>query len=538
MIRLIGGKLPSNTSGGVMQGFGRRIFWRCGLAAIASLICVLSFNLVSNAQQSGAGTADGAGWTVLFRGDDPAISNTNSGDRSLKNGFAVGTSIAPKDIQFLKMTRMDTGDSVIIPMDHDKIIHDHAILLNNETWWQGGRGAPGGPNSPFEMLGIARADWPAEHTDQQMLVCAKGRSDIGFRGWGFSVPAKSSNADQCYSWDGVEIKKTVFEISVKSGDLTAKELTQIAFAKSPAVSAPNANLPAPGAARPVPAPVPGAAPFPAAAPFAVNSPTPEEAHRLANSGQYDDALRMIARVMAKSDDGYDRHDLLMLRAECYLQTRNAASALTTLNTVYQEADAAHNAEDIDGALAMAFLIQKSPAFKYTPKSGKDRKPIDIVSPAWRKIAYAAVYTDELSAFKQEGRDARSQMTIAPLLDIAKRFACVQGLEDKATGGKKQTDAMARDLSDWASKMINVTLDGYKSKVDTIDYDSDHSNHHTQVAASDLQVLQDIVVTCNQVPDAVATLTRAYAQPGDLSATVTKAREIKDHATTVLNRNGK
>jgi eukaryotic-like serine/threonine-protein kinase len=84
------------------------------------------------------------GWMVLFRSADPSVWNTDSPD---KTRFAIPVARAPKDICYLRLKRMDTGETLIIPVAYadlanaPKKIHDQQDFVwngaANEAW--GGR---------------------------------------------------------------------------------------------------------------------------------------------------------------------------------------------------------------------------------------------------------------------------------------------------------------------------------------------------------------------------------------------------------------
>jgi hypothetical protein len=160
-----------------------------------------------------------ANWAVVFRADDPKLWNTDAGDLSDDNGFSINLDDAPENIRFLRLTRKDNGQSVIVAIQR-KQLHINARL--GEDWmWIGGAKARGPEGNKNRLLGIARRSWKTA-SDKDHLVYRLGGLDSGLKGWGFSKQA-TTQPDQTYSWEGEPIQKTVFEIAVTGDDLSVEE---------------------------------------------------------------------------------------------------------------------------------------------------------------------------------------------------------------------------------------------------------------------------------------------------------------------------
>src|SRR5207248_1905113 len=112
--------------------------------------------------------------------------------------------------------------------------------------------------------------------------------------------------------------------------------------------------------------------------------------KLANAGQYQDALKALLRILelkGPAAAGYDRHEMLMLKAECQLQIKQSSAALDTLELARKEAAAAANEGHVMEASALAMLVRLSPGGNYTPQTGTIRKPIPIHDRTLRKAGY-------------------------------------------------------------------------------------------------------------------------------------------------------
>ncbi|HYO11149.1 MAG TPA: S16 family serine protease [Tepidisphaeraceae bacterium] len=166
-----------------------------------------------------APAAGADGWAPIFRGDDSKIWDSDTGDPSLASGYAIHLDRAPPDMKYLRLKRMDTSEAVIIPLPKEHLrrslgVGDHVWSGQNEIYRVGA--------DSNRLLGIARRAWRTRRTGDQLIRGLAHRRDAGWRGWGFSKPAGSSEA-QGYSWNGEPIDKVVFEIAVKSTDLTEAE---------------------------------------------------------------------------------------------------------------------------------------------------------------------------------------------------------------------------------------------------------------------------------------------------------------------------
>jgi hypothetical protein len=122
-------------------------------------------------------------------------------------------------MKFLRVRRMDTGESVVIALTRDKVFR--AASKGETMGWNGG-------NEKFEgavHLGIYDHSLP-----QEVETC------FGAGGWGFGHHY-GKGGKQAYAWGGVAIAKTEFEISALTRLPGASELdrTNTTFLESPSV---------------------------------------------------------------------------------------------------------------------------------------------------------------------------------------------------------------------------------------------------------------------------------------------------------------
>lgn len=162
---------------------------------------------------------DASGWTVIFRSDDPIVWNANAGEPSDENGYALEMSALPEGTRYLRMKRMDSGESVIIQITRQQVIE--GATLDGDVQWRPATPLRGGGQERSQLLGIVRRSWLANANNEHLIVYS--RNWRGYRGWGFSKPVGTS-MKQTYSWDGHPIDEpTVFEVAVKENDLDEEE---------------------------------------------------------------------------------------------------------------------------------------------------------------------------------------------------------------------------------------------------------------------------------------------------------------------------
>jgi serine/threonine protein kinase len=74
------------------------------------------------------------GWLVLFRSADPSVWNTDSPNPAK---FAIPVAHAPRDIRYLRLTRMDTGEMQIIAVRHGDLAAAPRLTPDQDFVWNG-----------------------------------------------------------------------------------------------------------------------------------------------------------------------------------------------------------------------------------------------------------------------------------------------------------------------------------------------------------------------------------------------------------------
>jgi tRNA A-37 threonylcarbamoyl transferase component Bud32 len=203
-----------------------------GGVAVACLLLVVGVVLIGGAvvvpapgRQTSAGEAGKAAkteppstWTVLFRSDDPAVWNTDSPGKQ----FARSVRQAPNDVRYLRLKRMDTGDSLIIAITHGQLDQNPKPLPEQGYGWNG----TAKEEYKGRHLGILhgpRWKWP-NFPPNGISVLNDGWDGFGGSGFGHKVNVVDK---QYHCWQDKEIPKTVFEIAVTAGPLTEEEQRRV-----------------------------------------------------------------------------------------------------------------------------------------------------------------------------------------------------------------------------------------------------------------------------------------------------------------------
>jgi hypothetical protein len=441
---------------------------------------------------------DGAGWTVLFRGDDPALWNTDTGNPDMITGFAAGADKAPAGAQYLRMRRLDTGDAVIVPVGREMLATGGTV--NGVLVWSAGtqtwRGA--------RLLGIGQEAGAAE-TAGELFVYRNGMVDGGYRGWGFGK-AVGKDFEQMYTWNGQGIEKTVFEIAVKAKALTPAERQMMlspgqlvitdarwgahgktveiskklqALVANGALEVPlvAGELLGPAGAAPreltvtfdangaretrkfkegetlvlaAPVVMAGSAPGARAAP-----PTMAEIQASLQAEDYAGTLKMIAQVLPLTMQGgnsYDRYTLLVDRAECLLQGKDRAGALAALQVASREAK---SPDGNAAALAFGALVQRSPNYQFLV-GGPKAPGLPILKPADRKAAYGALWKEQEELMVKHASAAEGA-TLPPILQAAGEIPLARAAEFMATGSSAKTTTHGVNLARRAATLISEQI---------------------------------------------------------------------------------
>ncbi len=145
-------------------------------------------------------------WQVIFRSDDPTVWNTDRPTGTLS--YAVPLSKVGGPVRYLKMTRRDTGQFVIIPINAMSL--DRGLSIGKTYGWQGSKYVYSGKAT---CVGI----YSRTSRKSSQRVCVT----YSYTGWGFGY--NRTTREQGWVWAGKTIDKTSFEIAVLNSDLSPEE---------------------------------------------------------------------------------------------------------------------------------------------------------------------------------------------------------------------------------------------------------------------------------------------------------------------------
>lgn len=172
-----------------------------------------------------------AEWTIIFRSDDPRVWNTDSATDPKR--FAIPVSELKDDIKYVRIARPDRL-YVILSISKEQLVQRSEV---GQYGWIGTaeRRILNAKDSNALQLGVFNLEWRFMGSDQpkkkgagmgdsklsRVFIDAPGNK-TGHRGWGFGVKVPKRD-EQGFSWNGERIEPTVFEIGVKSSELTSDE---------------------------------------------------------------------------------------------------------------------------------------------------------------------------------------------------------------------------------------------------------------------------------------------------------------------------
>jgi len=145
-------------------------------------------------------------WTTLFRSDDPGVWNTDRTTGTISYALPLAKVGGP--IRYLKMTRQDTGQFVILPIRAMQLAQ---TTQTSETHgWNGVKERIG--EGQYRLGVYSRVSRKSSQTVEMTW---------SHWGWGFGYDRKTRKP--ACTWEGRPIAKTQFIIAVTNGDLTEAE---------------------------------------------------------------------------------------------------------------------------------------------------------------------------------------------------------------------------------------------------------------------------------------------------------------------------
>ena len=248
---------------------------------------------------------------------------------------------------------------------------------------------------------------------------------------------------------------------------------------------------------------------------------------LVDQGNYRDAwseLDKIQKLNPTCDAAkqYDFADVGLLAADCQLHLGSAEKAKKAADKAITAADAADDQEKLAKATALYVLIDRSKQNKYTPRTGDSRMPIDILTTAAREQAMPFVLADELDAFRQINWKTKGTMKLDAEVAAAKHFAGVRAIEHLVTGNTEESDKLGLQASKDVDALVGNWIKDRNHDVDRIAKAAAVKVNTSQMGprgmhtvavdtglGNNRQTLTNIVNNCDQMPDALQTISKGF-----------------------------
>lgn len=233
--------------------------------------------------------------------------------------------------------------------------------------------------------------------------------------------------------------------------------------------------------------------------------TMAEIRQARDQGDYRRALQQAAlalRLRGEAARGYDQYELQVIRGDSLLHLDDPVTALQA----YEAAAQSREPRQVGTARATALLIRRSTDLKYTPRSGPDAAPIDIVDRDSRRKAAAALLEDELARRRAELAAAKQATTLEPILDLVEPVLDLRSLEYLATDGEGERmreiaadiDQRARELIERELTLIADTVAKMQKMANRIQDDGGDSVYRRGLISTERQALRDTIAYLNRI----------------------------------------
>jgi hypothetical protein len=292
-------------------------------------------------------------------------------------------------------------------------------------------------------------------------------------------------------------------------------------------------------------------------------PTQADIRGQVEAGDFAGALRGLARVLELKGPAavpYNRPEMLVLRGECFLQTRQSANAKTALEEALKEAVAAGDSVTAGNALALSTLFSKSSNMTYSPKKGTAPvapKPINILDRAARPEAYKALYDDLLPETRTKTRAALQSQSMTAVMSAARDAAVLRAVEKLvAPPPPDPADAqkIAADLLEHADDLVATSLNqmtlsaraiaANANQIEAYNVQSVDPVTHLRtintvgrrrgLANNESQTLKSMLQTCGQINSSLTELAVEFASPETFKEHLGASNDLQRMISGILN----
>jgi hypothetical protein len=280
--------------------------------------------------------------------------------------------------------------------------------------------------------------------------------------------------------------------------------------------------------------------------------SPDALQKLYTDGDYKDLVPLLNKVLAlKGADAaqYNKYDLLMMKGDASLHLHSKSQAADAFKAA---SSATEKADDAAVALATSQLIGVSGSnLTYTrkTKTANDDKPlpIDIVEPASRKLAFAALETDLAARAKPRVDAAVKSTSLSQVAQVAtgNELANLKAVEIAAAGTPADTQQMLGDLGTHANTLMDTQLEDLtqrlNSDLDAVNNRVQHpkpgqqANHQIMNIPTFIQDVRGVDNDAKQVGDYAKAMSPVFGSSIDLKPVEDKAKDIHETAAKLLKQ---
>ena len=276
----------------------------------------------------------------------------------------------------------------------------------------------------------------------------------------------------------------------------------------------------------------------------------EDIKKLYDDQKYGDVLREIARALALRDDamrarGYDRFELLRLRAEANLRLKQNPAASDAFAAAARQIESS-DADRAAKLRAVAMLVKRAKGTTYVPRTGPGKAkpdPIDLLDEDSRKRAIDALYEDEAADVMARVNSLRKSNTLPAIAEASKRLKDLADLERASRGSDEETRGRLLKLGEDARQLVTVSLRKMDTRVDQIQREANELYQVAQgniyrkrgIASNQRGELQGIMDTAQRIDGALTEMSDALATEADFFKSAhDDATKVSDHARNVMN----
>jgi tetratricopeptide (TPR) repeat protein len=274
---------------------------------------------------------------------------------------------------------------------------------------------------------------------------------------------------------------------------------------------------------------------------------------LAEQGNYKDAASELERMLKLNRDSdaakqLDFYEVGMLDAECQFHLGARKAALKAADAAIDAADAADDQDRTARATALQIMIDRAKDNTYTPRTGDNRAPISILTAASRETAMPFILADELDAFRQSKWKAKAKLSLTPALQAAKHFAGVRAIEHLVTGKTDESEQLGVQASQDVNALVSDWVKDRNHDLDRIAKAAAVKVQRVQMAVRGARVVnvpaglgdarktvEGVVSDCNQMPDALATISKGFGGSLQLDGLYRSADDLKQRAQDLLDK---